>query len=437
MNQQMNYNETIEFLFSSLPMYQRSGKAAYKANLDNTIALDRAMGHPHQQFRSVHVAGTNGKGSVSHMLASVLQESGYRTGLYTSPHLLDFRERIRVNGKMITEEQVVGFVERMRESIDSIQPSFFEMTVAMAFDHFAREQVDIAIIETGMGGRLDSTNIITPEASVLTRISLDHTEFLGDTEALIAGEKAGIIKKNVPVAAGINTEPVNLVFRETAARMNSPIRFAIADRSFSFQTFTGDKHSIFHFSNLENQASESYTTDLLGTYQHENLSLVLTTIEVMKQSGWKIPRTSIIEGLKNVKKNTSLRGRWEILGANPRIICDTAHNASGVKAVMEQLQQVPRKSLHIVWGMVGDKPAEQILHYLPGDALYYFTQPSIPRAMEASRLMEHAHRYGLKGTQHPTVREAFRAARQAAAPDDAIFIGGSTFMVADLLQSMD
>lgn len=429
----MNYPETIAFLFSSLPMYQRTGKAAYKANLDNTHALDQSMGHPHRRFKSVHIAGTNGKGSVSHMLASVLQESGYQTGLYTSPHLLDFRERIRVNGRMIGEEQVVGFVVRMRETIDRIQPSFFEMTVAMAFDHFAREQVDIAVIETGMGGRLDSTNIITPEVSVLTRISLDHTDFLGNTEALIAGEKAGIIKENVPVVAGNNDEVVNNVFRQTAAQKNSPIRFAAADRSFTFQTFTGDAESILHFRNLENKESESFTTDLLGTYQQENLGLALTTIDALKQSGWNIPDSAISAGLKNVKKNTFLRGRWEILGANPRIICDTAHNASGVQAVMEQLQQVPYKSLHIVWGMVGDKPAAEILQYLPGDAKYYFTQPSIPRAMTADNLAEHAFRRGLRGRQYPTVGEAYREALRSANPEDAVFIGGSTFVVADLL----
>lgn len=433
----MNYAETIEFLFSSLPMYQRTGKAAYKANLDNTHALDRALGHPHEKFRSVHIAGTNGKGSVSHMLASILQESGYRTGLYTSPHLLDFRERIRVNGKMIGEDQVVGFVKRTRDTIQIIQPSFFEMTVAMAFDHFAREQVDIAVIETGMGGRLDSTNIITPEVSVLTRISLDHTDFLGNTEALIAAEKAGIIKEKVPVTIGNNEEVVNNVFRQTAARKNSPVHFAADHRVFTFQTFTGDEHSIFHFRNPVEQVSESYTTDLLGTYQHENLGLVLTTIEVLKGSGWKIPVTAINRGLKNVKKNTFLRGRWEILGANPRIICDTAHNASGVRAVMDQLRQVPCRSLHIVWGMVGDKPAGEIMQYLPADAKYYFTQPSIPRAMPADRLMEQAVRSGRTGILSPSVPAAFQEAIRTAAPEDAVFVGGSTFVVADLLEFLD
>ncbi|MDF1571862.1 MAG: bifunctional folylpolyglutamate synthase/dihydrofolate synthase [Bacteroidales bacterium] len=429
----MNYAETIEFLFSSLPMYQRTGKAAYKANLDNTHALDLALGHPHRHFSSVHIAGTNGKGSVSHMLASVLQEAGYRTGLYTSPHLVDFRERIRINGMMISEDHVVGFVERSREVIDRVQPSFFEMTVAMAFDHFAREKVDIAVIETGMGGRLDSTNIITPEVSALTRISLDHTEFLGNTETLIAAEKAGIIKDNVPVTVGSNNDAACDVFRNVAAQKNSPIHFAAQERTFTFQTYTTGQQAIFHFRNIESQSEESYTSDLTGTYQHENLSLVLTTIKVLQQRGWIIPGPAISNGLGNVKKNTSIRGRWELLGANPRIICDTAHNASGVQVVMEQLQQVPHRQLHIVWGMVGDKPVETIFRYLPRNAAYYFTQPSIPRAMPLETLLEHAAMNGLPGSAHATVGKAYQAATLAAKAEDTIFIGGSTFVVADLL----
>ncbi len=429
----MNYEETIDFLLSSLPMFQRTGKAAYKANLDNTHALDQVMGHPHKKFKSVHIAGTNGKGSVSHMLASVLQESGYRTGLYTSPHLLDFRERIRINGHMIGKDQVVGFVEQHMEAIETIQPSFFEITVAMAFDHFARQQVDVAVIETGMGGRLDSTNIISPEVSVLTRISLDHTEFLGDTEALIAAEKAGIIKEKVPVIAGNNSETVNHVFNEAATQKNSPIRTVTDDRIFTFQTFAGERYSIFHFLNLANQKRESYKTDLLGRYQHENLSLVLTTLEVLRASGWQIPVNATKNGLQHTKKNTFLRGRWEVLGANPRIICDTAHNASGVKAVMEQLQQTPSRKLHIVWGMVGDKPLEEIIRYLPPDAVYYLTQPSIPRAMPVEKLHKNAVDQGLNCTKYSSVQEAFQHALQAASPEDTLFIGGSTFVVADLL----
>ncbi len=429
----MNYAETIEFLFSSLPMFQRTGKAAYKANLDNTHALDQVLGHPHKKFKSIHIAGTNGKGSVSHTLASVLQESGYRTGLYTSPHLVDFRERIRINGQMIGKDQVVGFVEEHMEAIEKIQPSFFEMTVAMAFDHFARQQVDIAVIETGMGGRLDSTNIITPEVAVLTRISLDHTEFLGNTEALIAAEKAGIIKEKVPVIAGNNTETVRRVFNEVAIQRNCPIHYATDDRTFSFQTFSGDQHSIFHYRNLASQEQESYRTDLLGRYQHENLSLALSTIDVLREAGWKIPVPAMRSGLQHIRNNTSLRGRWEILGANPRIICDTAHNASGVKAVMEQLQQTPSRKLHVVWGMVGDKPLEEVFQYLPADAVYYFTQPSIPRAMPVEELHKKAVNQGLSCTKYNSVQEAFQHALQASSPEDSLFIGGSTFVVADLL----
>jgi dihydrofolate synthase/folylpolyglutamate synthase len=433
----MDYAATIEFLFSSLPMYQRTGKAAYKANLDNTHALDKALGHPHRRFKSVHIAGTNGKGSVSHMLASVLQEAGYRTGLYTSPHLVDFRERIRINGKMISEDQVVGFVDRTRSIIDRIQPSFFEMTVALAFDHFAREQVDIAIIETGMGGRLDSTNIIIPEVSVLTRISLDHTEFLGDTEALIATEKAGIIKEGVPVTVGNNNETVCDVFRKTAAQKNSLVTFAPALRTFTFQTFTTDQKAVFHYRNNVKQEEESFVSDLSGTYQHENINLALTTIETLQDKGWNIPEPAIIKGLGNVVMNTSLRGRWETLGANPRIICDTAHNASGVEVVMEQLQQLPHRKLHIVWGMVGDKPVEKVLRLLPRNASYYFTQPSIPRAMPVAALLEHAAAQGLRGKTFATAGEAYQGALREAAAEDTIFIGGSTFVVADLLAYLE
>ena len=280
----MDYQETIDFLFGSLPMYQRTGKAAYKANLDNTIALDKALGQPHRQFHSIHVAGTNGKGSVSHMLASVFQEAGYKTGLYTSPHLVDFRERIRIDGEIIGEEQVVGFVERIKDEIERIQPSFFEMTVAMAFDHFAREKVDIAIIETGMGGRLDSTNIITPVISLITNISMDHTEFLGDTEVLIAREKGGIIKEGVPVIVGKNSDEVCKVFSEIARERGSGIIFADKIRDFLFQTFTASQTSNFHFKNLESRQTETIHSDLAGAYQSENISLALAAVEMMRNN---------------------------------------------------------------------------------------------------------------------------------------------------------
>ena len=432
----MNYQNTIQFLFSSLPMYQRTGKAAYKANLDNTIALDTVLGHPHRRFKTVHVAGTNGKGSVSHMLASIFREAGYTTGLYTSPHLLDFRERIRINGEMIGETQVVDFVGRIKEEIVKIQPSFFEMTVAMAFDHFAREKVDIAIIETGMGGRLDSTNIITPEVSLITSISMDHAEFLGNTEVLIAREKGGIIKPDVPVIAGKNSEEVSSVFARIAEERESRLIFAAGLREFRFQTFSSDHTAFFHFHNRLSGQTEVIHSDLAGTYQHENISLVLATVDLLRDSGWELPESAVSTGLLNVKKNTDLRGRWEIMGTNPRIIADTAHNEEGVRAVMEQLKQVPFRKLHIVWGMVGDKPVDKIFRHLPEEAVYYFTQPSIPRAMPVDDLVLSAAAAGLKGSSFTIVSDAFAAARNGAGPDDTIYVGGSTFVVADLLQTL-
>ncbi len=429
----MNYQETIDFLFESLPMFQRLGKAAYKANLDNTIALDNALGHPHRKFRSVHIAGTNGKGSVSHMLASVFQEAGYKTGLYTSPHMIDFRERIRINGEMIGEQQVVDFVGSNKEVIDKIKPSFFEMTVAMAFDHFAREKVDIAIVETGMGGRLDSTNIITPEVSVITSISLDHMEFLGENEALIAAEKAGIIKNKIPCISGKNTLQVNEVLEKVAAEKNTQLIYSDRKRNFEYQTFTIDNASIFHYRDLLVPGKTRITSDLGGAYQGENINIVLTTIETLKERSWEIPREAVSRGLAAVRKNTSLLGRWEILGANPRVICDTAHNEAGIRIVMEQLQNVPAKNIHIVWGMVGDKSIEKILPLLPANAVYYFTQPSIPRAMPVDIMVEKARDAGLSGSNHKLVEEAFKAALKNAETEDTIFIGGSTFVVADLL----
>ncbi len=434
----MNYEATIEFLFEQLPMYQRSGKAAYKANLDNTHALDSFLGHPHRNFRSVHVAGTNGKGSVSHMLASVLTAAGFKTGLYTSPHLLDFRERIMIDGEMIGKEEVVDFTERICETLETIQPSFFEMTVAMAFDHFARSKVDIAVIETGMGGRLDSTNIIAPILSIITNISLDHTEFLGGTIELIAAEKGGIIKEEVPLVVGENTASVIRVLSDMAAKKKAPFTEASTLRSFSFQTQTPDQeHTIFHYKNLQTDRSEDVKTDLGGHYQKENINTVLAAIDNLRASDLDIPPKAIERGLSAVKTNTSLRGRWEILGANPRIICDTAHNTAGVSAVSEHLRNIQHRHLHIVWGMVGDKPAGELLGLMPAEATWYFTQPSIPRAMNVEDLRNRAEAAGLHGKAFPTVLQAFEAAKREAGMEDTVFIGGSTFVVADLLASLE
>jgi len=430
----MDYNETISYLFSRLPMYQRTGKAAYKANLDNTHALDSLLDHPHRRFTSIHVAGTNGKGSVSHMLASILTEAGYRTGLYTSPHLLDFRERIRIDGTMIGEQEVVDFTERIRSGIDAIDPSFFEVTVAMAFDHFAKEQVDIAVLETGMGGRLDSTNIVTPALSVITNISLDHTEFLGSTIELIAAEKGGIIKEHVPVVVGRNRDTVYEVLGKMAASREAVMIRAGDEREFNYMTLTGDQqHTIFHFTDEVSGTPFPVETDLGGMYQHENISTVLTALRVLRGQGVDLSAEAERKGFAGVRRNTSLRGRWEVLGANPRIICDTAHNAGGVQFVSEQLRTIQHKKLHMIWGMVGDKPAAEILRLLPPDAAYYFTQPSIPRAMPVEKLAGQARDAGLPGDVYGSVEEAFEAARAHATPEDTIFIGGSTFVVADLL----
>jgi dihydrofolate synthase/folylpolyglutamate synthase len=336
---------------------------------------------------------------------------------------------------MIGEEHVVRFVDRIKDEIGKIQPSFFEMTVAMAFDHFAREKVDIAIVETGMGGRLDSTNIITPVVSLITSIAMDHAEFLGDTEVLIAREKGGIIKESVPVIVGKNSEEVNDLFIEMARKKGSKIILADRIRSFLFQTLTAAQTSHFHFKNLGNGQTETIHSDLTGTYQSENINLALTAIGMLRETGWNLPEVAVIEGFANVKRNTALRGRWEILGANPRIIADTAHNEAGVRAVMTQLTMVPSKRLHIVWGMVGDKPLDAILQHLPQEAVYYFTQPAIPRAMPVENLVQRAGGVGLRGDAYPAVTEAFTAAKKAAGMDDTIYIGGSTFVVGDLLTS--
>lgn len=417
-------------------MYQREGKAAYKANLDNTHALDLLLDHPHRKFKAIHIAGTNGKGSVSHMLASVFIEAGYKTGLYTSPHLLDFRERISINGKMIEQNQVIRFIESIQSDISRMKPSFFEMTVAMAFDHFAKEEVDIAIIETGLGGRLDSTNIISPELSIITNISLDHMEFLGDSETKIAREKAGIIKNRIPCVCGLNDPQLKSVIKDFAAKINAPVLFSDEIRQFNYQTYNLDGRSVFHYKNIQSGSEESILTDLSGSYQNENLNTAITALEYLNNKSWKLTEKAIDQGLQNVLKNTKLRGRWEVLGENPRVICDIAHNEAGVKATMEQLLQIPTKKLHIVWGMVGDKSTKTIIPLLPTNANYYFTEASIPRALSAVNLMEAAKDFNLEGNFFLTVIEAYKAALNNADLEDTVFVGGSTFVVADLLMNL-
>lgn len=430
----MNYKEVITFLYESLPMYQRTGKAAYKANLDNTVHLDHYFDAPHRKYRSIHVAGTNGKGSVSHMLASILQEAGYLTGLYTSPHMLDFRERIRINGRMIPEKEVVKFVENHRGIIDQVSPSFFEMTVALAFSYFADMKVDFAVVETGLGGRLDSTNIIMPEISVITNISLDHTEFLGHDIGAIAGEKAGIIKPGVPVVIGRKNQVTDKIFKEKAMANRAEICFASDEYVNDFNMYNMNGRREFHLTRPSDGEILTIETDLTGDYQSENILTTLTSIDSLRKKGLKIPEESILEGFKKVTANTGLRGRWEVIGHNPRIICDTGHNEEGLRYVVNQIRNTPWKRLHMVLGFVNDKDIGRILKFLPGNVLYYFTGSSVPRSLDGEILRKMAMDSGLQGTSFKSVEEAFLTAKKSADPEDMIFIGGSTFVVADLLK---
>lgn len=424
----MNYQETLNWLFAQLPIFQREGQAAYKANLDNTLLLDEYFQHPHQYFKTIHVAGTNGKGSVSHLLSSILQEAGYKTGLYTSPHLKDFRERIKVNGQMISQEYVTEFVEKHRNIFSRIHPSFFEMTVAMAFKYFADQQVDIAIIEVGLGGRLDSTNIITPLVSVITNISFDHTALLGNTLEAIAKEKAGIIKPGIPAVIGTRNKAYDFVFEEKAANCQAPIHFASdhwqllsnQDGSYDLKQDTG-----WQFQHLE--------CELKGMYQRKNIPNVLETLPFLRKNGLEITDRHICQGIAKVITNTGLMGRWQTLARNPLTICDTGHNIDGITETTRQLKTCPYKQLHFVIGMVSDKDIDSVLHILPRDAIYYFCKASIPRAMDEQILAEKARNAGLQGTTYPTVSEAYAAARQQASPEDMIYIGGSTFVVAEVI----
>ncbi len=440
----MNYSEAIDFLFDALPMYQRVGKAAYKANLENTLRLDSYFGSPHRQFQTIHVAGTNGKGSVSHMLASVFQQAGYKTGLYTSPHLLCFRERIRINGVPVEEKEVVDFITRHQQIIKEISPSFFEMTVAMAFDYFCRQQVKIAVIETGMGGRLDSTNIISPELSIITNISYDHTEFLGKDLVSIAGEKGGIIKEKTPLVLGRMPAEAEKELCSMAQKKKSTVALAFQSFEPAFHTQTVEGTTLMRFKSAKcsvpsAQNKEDMVTvrcDLSGDYQKENVSTALCAIQLMRHKGWELTDQNINEGFASVVRNTGIMGRWQLLSNNPRSICDTAHNQAGIAAVMTQINQVPWKELHMVWGMVSDKEVDSIFPILPKSAHYYFTPSSVPRTMDVRKLQTAASAYGLKGEKYSSVKEAYQAATTEAGPDDMIFTGGSTFVVADLLKAL-
>ena len=430
-----NYQETIDYLYSQLPMYQRTGAAAYKNTLDNTLAIDQMYHHPHRTFKTIHIAGTNGKGSVSHMLASVLQEAGYKTGLYTSPHLKDFRERIRVNGKVIPEQSVVNFVNSFREKNknDKIEPSFFELTMSMAFEHFREEQVDVAVIEVGLGGRLDSTNIIRPEVSVITNISLDHTALLGNSVGQIAAEKAGIIKTQVPVVIGESDKDTDSVFMEKANTMDAPLFFTDREFSCSYSMLLPEGKQLLNVNKNKEPAYHGLKLDLLGIYQRKNILPVLKTLELLIEKNWKISRNDIYRGLSNVTNNTGLLGRWQILGHNPLLVCDTGHNEAGISQVVEQIRSTAWKNLHIVFGMVNDKSIDRVLELLPKEARFYFTRASIPRALDETELQTKAEKFGLKGETYRTVTEALSAAQNNADERDMIFIGGSTFIVADVL----
>ena len=402
----MNYQKTLDWLFSRLPIYQRSGAAAYKADIGNIVEACKRLNNPHEQFKSIHIAGTNGKGSTSHMLASILQEAGYTTGLYTSPHLKDFRERIRINGNKIPEVQVVKFVSNNHHWFKEIGMSFFEMTVAMAFNYFAEEKVDIAIIETGLGGRLDSTNIISPELCVITNIGLDHTALLGGTIEQIALEKAGIIKKDTPVIIGRKQNETTPVFQEKAKSENAPLYYA---------------------------TSFNHVSDLKGNYQQENINTCISSIRKLQEKNWNIYEEHIENGLKKVVANTGILGRWQTIHHKPLTICDTGHNEDGIHNILTQIRQIPYEQLHIVWGTVKEKSIEKILTLLPKNAIYYFCEANITRALPKEKLLTLANQYDLKGQQYPSVKAALLSAQKNAHTKDLIFVGGSTFVVAEVL----
>ena len=424
----MNYDETVAYLYKQMPAYQRVGQSAYKEGLDNSLALDTYFEYPHRSYRTIHVAGTNGKGSTSHLLAAVLNKAGYKVGLYTSPHLIDFRERIRVNGEMIDKQFVVDFVKNHREAFEPIMPSFFELTMEMAFLYFKHCEVDVAIVETGLGGRLDSTNIILPNLSIITNIGFDHIQYLGNTLPKIAAEKAGIIKPNTPVVIGeIENEEVRAVFAAKAEQENATIVFA----EESMDNFTSEISKDGWI--LNNDSYQNLRSELGGWVQNKNARTVLTAIHELMKMDYKIPNQAVYQGFANVVELTGLMGRWQTLQENPKVVCDTGHNDHGVRYIVEQLGMESYETLHIVFGVANDKDSAAILSMLPKDAVYYFTQASIERALNVNILAETAHQYGLKGNKYNTVELAMKAAKENANKNDFIFIGGSSFVVADAL----
>lgn len=436
----MDYTATLDYLYTQLPMFTRVGASAFKKDLTNTLALCAKLDNPQQKFKSIHVGGTNGKGSTSHMLAAILQTAGYKTGLYTSPHLKDFRERIRVNGEMISENMVVDFVADHQADFEEIEPSFFEMTVALAFDVFAKEQVDIAVIEVGLGGRLDSTNIITPLLSVITNIGWDHMNMLGDTLELIAGEKAGIIKPGIPVVIGEHQPEVSEVFLNKAKKGNSPIEFASENWDVLSQQSDLELLSVemqrqvlptFAFSD---EPVLSLQLDLPGSYQIKNLKTVLCAVDELREQGFQITDDHLTTALKQIKKLTGLHGRWEVLTTSPLTICDTGHNPEGIAEVLKNIASVDYRQLHFVIGMVNDKDLSKVLSMLPKKAVYYFCKPEIPRGLDAENIKQQAENFGLHGAAYPSVVTALSAAQDAAGTNDLVFVGGSTFVVAEVVR---
>ena len=405
----MTYPESLRWMYAQLPMYHRVGAQAFKKDLSNTRALAQYLGNPHNQFKSIHVAGTNGKGSTSHMLASILQEAGYKVGLYTSPHLKDFRERIKINGGCISKRNVSSFITKNQSFLENQGLSFFEMTVGLAFHYFAKSKVDIAVIEVGLGGRLDSTNIINPELSIITNIGYDHMNMLGNTLPEIAFEKAGIIKKGIPVVIGEKQKETTAVFERIAKSLQAPISFA------------SDSHS----------SLPPY--ELKGNYQVHNVKTVLSALNILHQKGWNYNQLAIEKGLMHTVYNTGLQGRWQKLGENTLIICDTAHNKDGLKYTMQQIKEQSFKQLHIVLGVVNDKDLDVVLPLFPLSATYYFCQPNIPRALDKKILQKKAAEFGLKGQTYSSVKRALSKAKKLATPNDFIYIGGSTFVVAEVV----
>lgn len=429
----MNYRETLEWMYGKLPMFTRIGAAAIKKDLTNTLILCETMGNPHEKFKSIHVAGTNGKGSVSHFMASILQSAGFKVGLYTSPHLLDFRERMRVNGREISEQNVIDFINKNQSLLEEVEPSFFEMTVAMAFDFFRNKEVDYAIIETGLGGRLDSTNIITPILSVITNISLDHQNLLGNSLEEIAFEKAGIIKPNIPVVIGKTQEEIKNIFIDKAKETNSPIVFADQIFNFKEETYNSGKLNALFSNRLSGELIE-IDSPLAGNYQLENIGTVLSAISLLNTLGVGVESVAIKHGITKVKSQTGLLGRWEVVSDKPQTICDVAHNEAGLKIVFEQIKSLKYNKLRIVYGMVKDKDIEKALNLLPKNAVYYLSQPQLPRALDVKTLSMFALNIGLVNNQYDKISQACFAAQSDAEENDLILIVGSIFVVAEALE---